>query len=56
MVTQHVKSFFLNELDSLMQNRGVLTIATMNHLEHVDEAMVNCPSRPDIKCDFACPV
>ena len=55
MVTQHVKSFFLNELDGLVQNQGVLTIATTNHPERIDDAILNRPSRFDVKYDFALP-
>ena len=55
MVTQYVKSFFLNELDGLAQNHGVLTIATTNHPERIDDAILNRPSRFDVKYDFALP-
>ena len=55
MVTQHVKSFFLNELDGLVQNQGVLTIATTNHPERIDDAILNRPSRFDVKYDFTLP-
>ena len=55
MVTESVKSFFLNELDGLVQNQGVLTIATTNHPERIDDAILNRPSRFDVKYDFALP-
>jgi AAA+ superfamily predicted ATPase len=55
MVTQNVKSFFLNEIDGLVQNQGVLTIATTNHPERIDDAILNRPSRFDVKYDFALP-
>ena len=55
MVTEHVKSFFLNELDGLVQNQGVLTIATTNHPERIDDAILNRPSRFDVKYHFALP-
>jgi len=55
MVTEHVKSFFLNELDGLVRNQGVLTIATTNHPERIDDAILNRPSRFDVKYDFALP-
>ena len=55
MVTQYVKSFFLNELDGLVQNQGVLTIATTNHPELIDDAILNRPSRFDVKYNFALP-
>ena len=55
MVTKEVKSFFLNELDGFVQNHGVLTIATTNHPELIDDAILNRPSRFDAKYNFALP-
>ncbi|KAI5120786.1 hypothetical protein M0805_002413 [Coniferiporia weirii] len=55
LVTPNVRSFFLNELDGLSQNEGILTIATTNHPERIDDAILNRPSRFDVKYDFALP-
>jgi len=50
-----VKSFFLNEMDGLAQNNGILTIATTNHPEDIDDAIINRPSRFDTKYTFDLP-
>ncbi|OCH85846.1 P-loop containing nucleoside triphosphate hydrolase protein [Obba rivulosa] len=55
MITDKVRSFFLNEMDGLAQNEGILTIATTNHPELIDDAILNRPSRFDVKYDFALP-
>ncbi|OCH87014.1 P-loop containing nucleoside triphosphate hydrolase protein [Obba rivulosa] len=55
MITDKVRSFFLNEIDGLAQNEGILTIATTNHPELIDDAILNRPSRFDVKYDFALP-
>lgn len=55
MVVPKVRSFFLNELDGLAANAGILTIATTNHPERIDDAIVNRPSRFDVKYNFALP-
>ncbi|KAI0029014.1 P-loop containing nucleoside triphosphate hydrolase protein [Vararia minispora EC-137] len=55
MVTPKVRSFFLNELDGLAANHGILTIATTNHPERIDDAILNRPSRFDVKYTFAIP-
>lgn len=55
MVVPKVRSFFLNELDGLAANAGILTIATTNHPERIDDAIVNRPSRFDVKYNFTLP-
>ncbi|KAF7792156.1 hypothetical protein EIP86_003186 [Pleurotus ostreatoroseus] len=55
MVTDEVRSFFLNELDGLAQNDGILTIATTNHPERIDDSILNRPSRFDVKYTFELP-
>lgn len=55
MVVPKVRSFFLNELDGLAANAGILTIATTNHPERIDDAIVNRPSRFDVKYNFSLP-
>lgn len=37
------------------QNEGILTIATSNHPERIDDAILNRPSRFDVKYDYALP-
>jgi AAA+ superfamily predicted ATPase len=55
MVTDKVKSFFLNELDGLALNDGILTIASTNHPEDIDDAIINRPSRFDTKYTYSLP-
>ena len=47
MVTEKVRSFFLNEIDGLAANDGILTIATTNHPERLDPALIR-PGRVDL--------
>ncbi|KAK9349900.1 P-loop containing nucleoside triphosphate hydrolase protein [Lipomyces doorenjongii] len=49
------RSFFLNELDGLESNHGILTVATTNHPEKIDQAILNRPSRFDTKYLFNLP-
>jgi hypothetical protein len=48
-------SALLNALDGIENNEGVITIATTNHPEHLDWALVNRPGRFDIRIDYAFP-
>ncbi len=52
-------SHFLNKLDGFSKHDGVMALATTNHPEHIDPALLNRPSRfdrvwaienPDIEC------
>lgn len=43
------RSFFLNQLDGLESNDGLLIIGTTNHLELIDPALRSRPSRFDRK-------
>ena len=36
-------------------NEGILTIASTNHPERIDDAILNRPSRFDVKYNFALP-
>ncbi len=49
------RSFFLNELDGFATNAGVVTLATTNHPERLDPAIVDRPSRFDRKYHFELP-
>ncbi|KAJ6261504.1 Paraplegin [Drechslerella dactyloides] len=46
------RSFFLNELDGLEDNDGILVIATTNHLDRLDPGIIKRPSRFDRKYLF----
>jgi ATP-dependent 26S proteasome regulatory subunit len=45
----------LNELDGFALNRGILTLATTNHPERLDPAILDRPSRFDRKYPFEVP-
>ncbi len=49
------RSFFLNELDGFASNHGILTIATTNHPDRLDPAILERPSRFDRKYTFRMP-
>ena len=49
------RSFFLNELDGFASNTGVVVIATTNHPERLDPAILDRPSRFDRKYYFNLP-
>ena len=49
------RSYFLNEMDGFYSNRGILTLATTNHPERLDPAILERPSRFDRKITFALP-
>jgi hypothetical protein len=55
MITPHNRSFFLNQLDGFSDNRGILTLATTNHPERLDPAILSRPSRFDRKYHFELP-
>jgi len=48
-------SVFLNEMDGFAANHGVLTVATTNHPEKLDVALLERPSRFDRKVTFGLP-
>ena len=43
------RSFFLNQLDGLENNDGLLVIGTTNHYDRLDPAITKRPSRFDRK-------
>ena len=47
LVDEHNRTVFLNELDGFRQNDGLLIIASSNHPEKIDEALLKRPSRFD---------
>ncbi len=49
------RSFFLNELDGFAANTGIVVLATTNHPDRLDAAIVNRPSRFDRKYHFELP-
>ncbi|THH09323.1 hypothetical protein EW145_g2100 [Phellinidium pouzarii] len=55
-VALYVKSFNTSMgPENGSQNEGILTIATTNHPERIDDAILNRPSRFDVKYNFALP-
>ncbi len=55
LVTAQNRSFFLNELDGFAANIGIVTLATTNHPERLDPAILDRPSRFDRKYPFDLP-
>jgi ATPase family protein associated with various cellular activities (AAA) len=55
MIDANNRSFFLNELDGFAANTGVVVIATTNHPERLDTAILDRPSRFDRKYYFELP-
>ena len=55
MLHDQNRSFFLNELDGFQPNTGVAVLATTNHPEKLDPAILDRPSRFDRKYYFNLP-
>jgi SpoVK/Ycf46/Vps4 family AAA+-type ATPase len=55
MIDNNNRSFFLNEMDGFSANTGVVVLATTNHPEKLDAAILDRPSRFDRKYYFALP-
>lgn len=55
MIDDKSRAFLLNELDGFETNRGVVVLATTNHPERLDPAILNRPSRFDRKYYFTLP-
>lgn len=55
LLTPQNRSYFLNELDGFATNGGILTLATTNHPERLDSAILDRPSRFDRKYPFDLP-
>ncbi len=47
LVSDGMRTQFLNELDGFASSEGILVIASSNHPEHIDEALLKRPSRFD---------
>ncbi|TWT91336.1 AAA family ATPase [Neorhodopirellula pilleata] len=47
LVIDESRSFFLNQLDGFEQNHGLIVLATTNHPDRIDAAIVDRPSRFD---------
>ena len=55
MINDQNRAFFLNELDGFKSNSGVVVLATTNHPEKLDSAILDRPSRFDRKYHFTLP-
>ena len=55
MIDNKTRAFFLNELDGFQTNTGVVVLATTNHPEKLDTAILDRPSRFDRKYYFHLP-
>jgi len=55
MVEDKTRSYFLNEVDGLESNEGILMIGSTNHLDRLDSAITKRPSRFDRKYHFQVP-
>jgi hypothetical protein len=55
MIEDKHRAFFLNELDGFQSNTGVVVLATTNHPEKLDSAILDRPSRFDRKYYFQLP-
>ena len=49
------RSFFLNQLDGFEKNVGLIVLATTNHPDRIDGAIIDRPSRFDRKYHFELP-
>ncbi|KAL8736842.1 MAG: hypothetical protein Q9181_002285 [Wetmoreana brouardii] len=52
IITDSVRSYFLNEVDGLESNDGILMVGSTNHLERLDPGISKRPSRFDRKYLF----
>lgn len=52
LITPFVRSYFLNEVDGLESNHGILMLGSTNHLEQLDPGIAKRPSRFDRKYFF----
>ncbi|KAM0279549.1 hypothetical protein ACHAQH_004504 [Verticillium albo-atrum] len=55
IITDDVRSYFLNEVDGLKANDGIFIVASTNHLDRLDPGIAKRPSRFDRKYFFPDP-
>ena len=55
LVTDELRSFFLNEVDGVEDNSGILIIGSTNHIDRLDTSITRRPSRFDRKFHFKAP-
>ena len=55
LITDKVKSFFLNEVDGLESNEGLMILGSTNFLERLDAGISKRPGRFDRKYHFTLP-
>ena len=55
IITDQVRSYFLNEVDGLQNNDGILMVGSTNHLDRLDPGLAKRPSRFDRKYYFPDP-
>jgi len=55
IVSDNVRSYFLNEVDGLKANDGILMVGSTNHLDRLDPGISKRPSRFDRKYYFPNP-
>ncbi|KAK5135082.1 hypothetical protein LTR08_005607 [Meristemomyces frigidus] len=55
MITDAVRSYFLNAVDGISKNDGILMIGSTNHLDRLDPGIAKRPSRFDRKYLFPNP-
>ncbi|EPE36676.1 P-loop containing nucleoside triphosphate hydrolase [Glarea lozoyensis ATCC 20868] len=55
LVSPMIRSYFLNEVDGLESNHGILMIGSTNHLDRLDPGIAKRPSRFDRKYFFDVP-
>nr|POE77629.1 putative atpase yjob [Quercus suber] len=55
LVTDQVRSYFLNAVDGIQNNDGILMVGSTNHLDRLDPGIAKRPSRFDRKYKFSNP-
>lgn len=55
LIEEESRSYFLNEVDGIESNDGILMIGSTNHLDRLDPAITKRPSRFDRKYHFKVP-
>lgn len=55
MITDENRSLFLNQIDGFSGSSGMITLATTNHVDRLDPAITERPSRFDRKYHFDLP-